>query len=68
VPFLLHTLTMPRPVGARGTSELLAAALLALSSLYIVFDESFANWQALWLCAALLALAVTLAQVRDARS
>jgi exo-beta-1,3-glucanase (GH17 family) len=68
VPFVLHTLTMPRPVGARGTSELLAAALLALSALYIVFDEGFANWQALWLCAALLALAVTLAQVRDGRS
>jgi len=68
VPFLLHTLAMPRSPGARGVAEMLAALLLALSVPYIVLNESLANWQSLWLCAALLALAVTLAQVRDARS
>jgi hypothetical protein len=46
----------------------MTALLLALSVPYIVINESLANWQALWLCAALLALAVTLFQVRDARS
>jgi len=68
VPFLLHTLIMPRPPGERGASEMLAALLLALAVPYIVLDEGFANWQSLWLCGALTAIAVTLAQVRDARS
>lgn len=67
-PFLLHMLTMPRPTGARGIAEVLTAALLGLAVPYIMLNESFANWQSLWLCAALLALAVTLVQVRDARS
>jgi len=67
-PFLLHTLAMPRPPGAHGAAEILTALLLALSVPYIVLNESLANWQSLWLCAALLALAVTLVQVRDARS
>ena len=31
-------------------------------------NESFANWQSLWLCAALAALAFSLARVRDAQS
>jgi len=68
VPFLTHTLTVTRPSGARGVAEILSAALLALSAPYIVLNESFANWQSLWLCAALLALAFSLAQVRDAQS
>ena len=68
VPFLLHTLTMPRPAGARGAAEILTALVLALAVPYIAINGSFANWQSLWLCAALLALAVTLVQVRDARS
>ena len=68
VPFLLHTLIMPRPPGERGTSEILAALLLALAVPYIVLDESFANWQSLWLCGALAAIAVTLIQARGARS
>jgi glucan 1,3-beta-glucosidase len=68
VPFLLHTVATPRPAGARGVAEVLSAALLALSVPYIVLNESFGNWQSLWLCAALVALAVTLVQVRDARN
>jgi hypothetical protein len=61
-------MTMPRPAGGRGAAEILSAALLALSVPYVVLNESFANWQSLWLCAALLALAVTLVQVRAARN
>ena len=37
-----------------------------LSAVYIVFNESFANWQALWFCAGLIALALTLLQERAA--
>ncbi len=53
VPFLLHTLTMPRPTGGRGAAEIMTALVLALSVPYIVLNESLANWQSLWLCAAL---------------
>ena len=59
---------MPRPNGERGVAELSGAALLALSALYIALNESFANWQSLWLCAAFVAFAFSLARVRDARS
>jgi glucan 1,3-beta-glucosidase len=68
VPFLLHTLVMPRPAGARGAAEILCAALLALCVPYIALNESFANWQSLWLCATLLALAFSLLQVRAAQN
>jgi glucan 1,3-beta-glucosidase len=67
VPLLLHALLMPRPDGDRGAAELLGAAIVALSVPYIVLNETFANWQALWTCAALAAIAVSLTQVRDAR-
>jgi drug/metabolite transporter (DMT)-like permease len=46
----------------------MAAVLLAGSAAYILFDESLANWQSLWLCAVFLALALTLWRLRDAQS
>jgi peptidoglycan/LPS O-acetylase OafA/YrhL len=49
-----------------ATAELATTALLGLSAIYIVFNESIANWQALWFCAGLIALAVTLVRARDA--
>ena len=52
----------------RAPAETMAAALLAGSVVYILFDESFANWQSLWLCAVFLALALTLWRLRDAQS
>ncbi len=67
VPLLLHSLVMPRPSGARGVAEICAAAVLAASVPYIVLNETFANWQALWVATMLAALAVTLVRVRDAR-
>ena len=67
VPFLLHSLAQPAH-GERGAAELASAGVLALSACYIVLDETFANWQSLWLCATLLALAVSLARVRGAQS
>jgi len=68
VPFLTHSVTMPRPLGRHGVAEWMAAGMLALSVPYIALNESFANWQSLWLCAALAALAFTLARVRDGQS
>ena len=73
LPFFMHSVTMPRPRGRQilsrfGAAELAAAGVLALAALYIALNESFANWQSLWLCAALAALAFSLARVRDAQS
>jgi len=46
--------------GASGLAERIAAAVLALSAVYIAFNESFANWQSLWFCGLLALLAVSL--------
>jgi len=67
-PMLVHAFAVLRPDGRHGTAELLSAATLALSVLYIAPNESLTNWQSLWLCATLAALALTLVRVRDARS
>jgi exo-beta-1,3-glucanase (GH17 family) len=64
VPFLLLAGWKGRPKAP--AAERTAAATLALSALYIAFNEGFANWQALWFAAGLLALAFTLLQARDA--
>jgi hypothetical protein len=68
VPFLVLLSRTPRPGGSRATAETVAAAVLALSAVYIVFNETFANWQSVWFCAGLIGLAVTLLLVRDAPS
>jgi glucan 1,3-beta-glucosidase len=52
----------------RAPAETMAAALLVGSVVYILFEESFANWQSLRLCAVFLALALTLWRLRDAQS
>ena len=67
-PFYAHSATMRRPLGRHGAAEFAAAGMLALSVPYIVLNESLANWQSLWLCAALIALAFSLVRVRDAQS
>jgi exo-beta-1,3-glucanase (GH17 family) len=66
LPFLVAGFATPRPGGARAIAETVAAAALALSAGYIVFNETFANWQSVWFCAGLIALAVILARARDA--
>jgi glucan 1,3-beta-glucosidase len=63
-PFLLMTTPWrlrPKPAAA----EAAIAATLAASTVYIVFNEGFANWQALWFGAGSAALALTLVQVPD---
>lgn len=66
VPLLTLSLGATPPSGARGMAESAGAVLLALSIIYIVPNETFANWQSLWLCAAFAGLAFTLVRVRDA--
>jgi exo-beta-1,3-glucanase (GH17 family) len=67
VPFFLLGLVGPRPRGSRGAAEIAAAAVLAACAGFISFNETLANWQSLWLCGLLVALAVTLARVRAAQ-
>jgi glucan 1,3-beta-glucosidase len=67
VPFLLLS-ARPRRRDLRPAAESIAAAVLAIAAVYVVCNETFANWQAVWFCGALLALAVTLLPARDAPS
>ena len=48
VPFVCSAL--PRRVAAAGAraAEAVAAAVLALCAVYIAWNETLANWQALW--------------------
>jgi exo-beta-1,3-glucanase (GH17 family) len=68
VPFAVASAVGSRGTGRRGTAETVAAVTLAGSAVYIDLNEGFANWQALALAGALLALAVTLARLRDGQS
>jgi glucan 1,3-beta-glucosidase len=66
ISFLLLTISAPRPAGCRPAAEALAAAVLAVAAVYIAINETFANWQALWLCAGFLGLAFIVLRARDA--
>ena len=66
VPFLVLLASTPRPTGSRAIAETVAAAMLALSAVYIVFNERFSNWQSVWFCAGLIGLAFILARARGA--
>jgi glucan 1,3-beta-glucosidase len=68
IAFLVLSFATPRATGSRAVAETLAAAALALSAIYIAFNETFANWQAIWLCLGFLALAFILSRVRGAPS
>src|SRR5438128_781998 len=78
IPLLLATKGKPATKGAllarwkrrlrAPAAETAVAATLAASAVYIVCNESFANWQAVWFSAALLALAFTLLQAQDGPS
>jgi exo-beta-1,3-glucanase (GH17 family) len=65
--FLLLSIATPRPAGSRAAAETLAATVLAVSAIYIALNETFANWQAIWLCAGLIGLALILLRARDAQ-
>jgi glucan 1,3-beta-glucosidase len=66
-PLFVHILFVARGTGPRGAAETAGTVLLLLSVVYVVPNEGFANWQSLWLCTALAALALTLLRVRGAR-
>ena len=66
IAFLALALSTPRPAGKRAAAETLAAVLVAVSAVYIAINETVANWQALWLCAGFVGLAVILSRARDA--
>jgi hypothetical protein len=67
VPFAIAMALGPSRAGPRGQAETIAAIALAGSAAYIVLNEGFANWQALWFGAVLTVLAVTIDRLRDAR-
>jgi len=64
VPFLMVQFLTRRRGGSWAAAEVVAAAVLTASAAYIVFNEKFSNWQSVWFCAGLIALAVTLALAR----
>jgi exo-beta-1,3-glucanase (GH17 family) len=66
IPFLARKTSWPRLRSLQPCAETVAAATLALSAVYIVFNETLANWQALWFAAGLLVLAVSLLPERGA--
>jgi glucan 1,3-beta-glucosidase len=67
IGFVALALSTPRPsAGKRAAAETLAAAVLAVCAVYIAINETVANWQALWLCAGFVGLAVILSRAGDA--
>ena len=69
IPYVTLTVSTGWPErSVARRAELVAAIVLALCAIYIVINESFANWQAVWLGGVLLTLAAILAPVRAARS
>ena len=67
VPIVLVAL-LSRSDRRQGLAELTAAATLAASAVYIVFNESVANWQSVWLCLLLLLLSLSLVRFRRPRA
>jgi peptidoglycan/LPS O-acetylase OafA/YrhL len=67
VPFAVLAFLSPPANAPRALAEHVAAGTLALSLIYIAFNESLANWQSLWLCGLLALLAFTLQTARDAQ-
>jgi exo-beta-1,3-glucanase (GH17 family) len=66
VPFVLLSLLAQRRKGEWPLAEILAAAVLALCAVFIVWNETPANWQALWFAATLAGLVLSLLRPRAA--
>lgn len=63
VPFALLMLNRPQ-IGQRPIAEAVFAGVLALSAVYVLFNEGRDNWQSLWTCAINLLFALTLWRAR----
>jgi glucan 1,3-beta-glucosidase len=68
MPFALIALVVPRAAGRRALAETLAGAVLVLSAVFIAWNETLANWQALAFGAGLLLAAFSLLRGRAAPS
>jgi glucan 1,3-beta-glucosidase len=66
MPFLLLSLIVPPATGGRAVAETTAAVVLGLCAIFIVWNETLANWQALWFAAALGGVAFSLLRARAA--
>jgi exo-beta-1,3-glucanase (GH17 family) len=64
VPLWMVTLFNRSKSSANPKVEASFATLLGVAALFILFNEGFANWQSLWLCAAYGLLSVTLWRVQ----
>jgi glucan 1,3-beta-glucosidase len=59
VPLLLSSLMTPAS-RKPGAAEWMAGATLALCAIYVLFNETVANWQSIWFCALMAALSIIL--------
>jgi exo-beta-1,3-glucanase (GH17 family) len=60
IPLWMVTLFARSKSSANPKAEASFATLLGAAALFILFNEGFANWQSLWLCAAYALLSITL--------
>ena len=66
LPFLLLGVLAPPVAAVRALAETVAGAMLAFCAVFIVWNETLANWQALWFAGALALLAFSLLRARAA--
>jgi exo-beta-1,3-glucanase (GH17 family) len=66
LPFLLTGFLVPLAAGQRALAETVAGAVMAPCAIFIVWNETLANWQALWFAAAVVALTLSLIRARVA--
>ena len=66
IPFVVLMTALPTRKDVRPNAETVAAAVLVLCAIYIALGETFANWQALWFCAGLIAVSISLLPGRAA--
>ncbi len=64
VPLVLLAFLERPQTGERPLAETAFAALFAIAAIYIALNEGVRNWQSLWMCGSLAALAVTLWRAR----
>lgn len=68
IAFLALSLQQPNMQRNEGIAERLAAWLLAAAAVFIAFNETFWNWQALWLAVIYLMLAWSCWRARGAQT